>query len=107
MLEALKLFLDVEGWVFVLALDPEAVESAIRRRYQGEVKARNTWRSLQVPFVLPPIEADPMRTYVQSLAPSLPDPRCAEVFAVGLDQPVPGQAHSQHLPAARGLWRDS
>jgi formylglycine-generating enzyme required for sulfatase activity len=84
-LEALKLFLDVPGCIFVLALDSEAIESAIRRRYQGEVKAREYLEKIvQVPFVLPPIEAGPMRAYVQALAPALPDPRCAEVFAVGL-----------------------
>ncbi len=84
-LEALKLFLDVAGCIFVLALDSEAIESAIRRRYQGEVKAREYLEKIvQVPFVLPPIEAGPMRSYVQALAPALPDPRCAEVFAVGL-----------------------
>ena len=37
-----------------------------------------------MPFVLPPIDPEPMRAYVQALAPALPDPRCAEVFAVGL-----------------------
>ncbi|MCB9154453.1 MAG: SUMF1/EgtB/PvdO family nonheme iron enzyme [Caldilineae bacterium] len=84
-LEALKLFLDVAGCIFVLALDSEAIENAVRRRYQGEVKAREYLEKIvQVPFVLPPIEAGPMRAYVQSLAPALPDPRCAEVFAVGL-----------------------
>lgn len=84
-LEALKLFLDVPGCIFVLALDNEAIESAIRRRYQGEVKAREYLEKIvQVPFILPPIETEPMRAYVQSLAPALPDPRCAEVFAVGL-----------------------
>ncbi len=84
-LEALKLFLDVEGCVFVLAMDREAIESAIRRRYQGEIKAREYLEKIvQVPFILPPIESEAMRSYVQSLAPSLPDPRCTEVFAVGL-----------------------
>lgn len=84
-LEALKLFLDVEGCVFVLALDSDAVESAIRSRYKGEVKAREYLEKIvQVPFILPPIEADSMRKYVESLAPALPDPRCGEVFAVGL-----------------------
>jgi len=79
------LYHDVPGCIFVLALDNEAIESAIRRRYQGEVKAREYLEKIiQVPFILPPIEAEPMRAYVQSLAPALPDPRCAEVFAVGL-----------------------
>ena len=61
-LEALKLFLDVEGCIFVLALDDEAIESAVRRRYQGEVKAREYLEKIiQLPFILPPIEAEPMR----------------------------------------------
>ncbi len=84
-LEALKLFLDVEGCIFVLALDDDAIISAINRRYQGEVKAREYLEKIvQVPFLLPPIETVAMRSYVDSMAPNLPDPRCAEVFAVGL-----------------------
>jgi len=84
-LEAVKLFLDVEGCIFVLALDPDAIETAIRTRYKGEVKAREYLEKIiQLPFILPPIEAEPMRKYVESLAPRLPDPRCAEVFAAGL-----------------------
>jgi len=39
-LEALKLFLDAPGCVFVLGLDPEAIEAAVQTRYRGEVKAR-------------------------------------------------------------------
>ena len=84
-LEALKLFLDVEGCIFVLGLDPEAIEDAVRTRYQGEVKARQYLEKIiQLPFILPPIEDEPMREYVKSLAPALPDPRCEEVFAQGL-----------------------
>ena len=84
-LEALKLFLDVEGCIFVLALDPEAIEHAARLRYKGEVKAHEYLEKIiQLPFHLPPIEDEAMHDYVQSLAPALPDPRCAQVFAVGL-----------------------
>ena len=58
-LEALKLFLDVEGCVYVLALDAEAIEGAVRRRYSGEIKAREYLEKIvQVPFILPPIEAE-------------------------------------------------
>jgi len=84
-LEALKLFLDVEGCIFVLALDDEAIERAVRVRYKGEVKAREYLEKIiQLPFILPPIEDEAMHAYVESLAPHLPDARCAQVFAVGL-----------------------
>jgi len=84
-LEAIKLFLDVPGCIYVLALDPEAIESAIRARYKGEVKPREYLEKIvQLPFILPPIEDEAMRGYVQSLAPALPDERCATVFSQGL-----------------------
>ena len=84
-LEAVKLFLDVPGCIFVLGLDAEAFESAVRTRYRGEVKPREYLEKIvQLPFILPPIEDDPMRAYVHELAPALPDPRCEEVFAQGL-----------------------
>jgi formylglycine-generating enzyme required for sulfatase activity len=84
-LEAIKLFLDVPGCMFVLGLDAEAIEAAVRARYKGEVKAREYLEKIvQLPFILPPIEDEAMLSYVQSLAPALPDPRCAEVFAQGL-----------------------
>jgi formylglycine-generating enzyme required for sulfatase activity len=90
-LEAIKLFLDVPGCLFVLGLDPEAVEAAVRARYRGEVKAREYLEKIiQLPFILPPIEDEAMRAYVTSLAPALRDPRCAEVFAQGLT-PSPRQ----------------
>jgi formylglycine-generating enzyme required for sulfatase activity len=90
-LEAIKLFLDVRGCVFVLGLDDEAVEAAVRTRYRGEVKAREYLEKIvQLPFILPPIEDDAMLHYVESLAPALPDPRCAQVFAQGL-RPNPRQ----------------
>jgi len=84
-LEAIKLFLDVPGCIFVLGLDPEAIEDAVRTRYRGEVKAREYLEKIiQLPFILPPIEDEAMRAYVESLAPALSDGRCAEVFAQGL-----------------------
>ena len=84
-LEAIKLFLDVSGCVFVLALDQEAIVEAIQTRYKGEVKGRQYLEKIiQLPFLLPPIEAENMRDFVQSLVPHLPDPRCCDVFAEGL-----------------------
>ncbi len=84
-LEVIKLFLDVPGCIFVLGLDPEAIEEAVETRYKDKVKAREYLEKIiQLPFILPPIEDVPMRGYVESLAPALPDPRCAEVFSQGL-----------------------
>jgi formylglycine-generating enzyme required for sulfatase activity len=90
-LQAIKLFLDVPGCIFVLGLDPEAIRDAVRTRYRDEAKAREYLEKIiQLPFILPDIEDEAMRGYVKSLAPSLPDARCGEVFAQGL-KPNPRQ----------------
>jgi len=84
-LEAIKLFLDVPGCVFLLGIDPEAVQEAVQTRYKGEVKGRQYLEKIiQLPFLLPPIDAEDMRGFVNTLVPHLPDPRCADVFALGL-----------------------
>lgn len=84
-LEAIKLFLDVPGCIFVLGLDPEATTQAILTRYQDLNKSRQYLeKMIQLPFLLPPIEASGMVNFVNSLVPHLPDPRCSEVFAEGL-----------------------
>ncbi len=84
-LEAIKLFLDVPGCAFVLGLDQEAIVEAIQTRYQGKVKGRQYLeKMIQLPFQLPPIEAEAMRGFVESIASNLPDERCSMVFAQGL-----------------------
>jgi formylglycine-generating enzyme required for sulfatase activity len=84
-LEAIKLFLDVPGCVFLLGIDHEAVQEAVQSRYKGEVKGRQYLEKIiQLPFLLPPIDAEDMRGFVTTLVPHLPDPRCADVFALGL-----------------------
>lgn len=100
-LEAIKLFLDVPGCVFVLGLDREVVARGIEIHYRelwqrgdeeaGERRRRFTIEGtrylekiIQVPFQIPPIEAEVMGDFVSGLVPEWPDPRCLEVFAVGL-----------------------
>ncbi|NIO69816.1 MAG: SUMF1/EgtB/PvdO family nonheme iron enzyme [Anaerolineae bacterium] len=84
-LEAIKLFLDVPGCVFLLGIDHEAVQEAVQTRYKGEVKGRQYLEKIiQLPFLLPPIDAADMRDFVGRLVPHFPDPRCADVFALGL-----------------------
>lgn len=90
-LEALKLFLDAPGCIFVLGLDQTAIETAVRTRYKDEIKARDYLEKIiQLPFTLPPLEDEAMLEYVRSLAQALPDERCAQVFAQGL-KPNPRQ----------------
>jgi formylglycine-generating enzyme required for sulfatase activity len=84
-LEAIKLFMDVSGCVFVLGLDHEAIVEAIQTRYKGQVKAQQYLEKIiQLPFLLPPIEATQMRDFVTALAPQLPDARCGNVFVEAL-----------------------
>jgi formylglycine-generating enzyme required for sulfatase activity len=83
-LEAIKLFLDVPGCVFLLGIDHEAVQEAVQTRYKGEVKGRQYLEKIiQLPFLLPPIDAADMRDFVEPLVSDF-DPRCADVFALGL-----------------------
>ncbi len=96
-LEAIKLFFDVEGCIFVLGIDREVIERGIRLKYRdyeeledGEPSpisgARYLEKIVQIPFQLPPIARKAMEGYVAQMAPRLLelDPRCDDVFAVGM-----------------------
>jgi formylglycine-generating enzyme required for sulfatase activity len=89
-LEAVKLFLDVPGCVFVLGVAREVIEEGIRVRYQDYAAhldgAQYLEKIIQIPFALPPIAPEAVAGYVQQVTGgSLPDPRCETVFAVGLE----------------------
>lgn len=89
-LEAIKIFLDVPGCVFVLGMAQEIVEEGIRGCYSDyEVKlngAEYLEKIIQIPFQLPPITVDAVSAYIHHVsAKSLPDPRCEKIFAIGLD----------------------
>ncbi len=89
-LEAVKLFLDVPGCVFVLGVAREVVEEGIRVRYKDyQAKldgAQYLEKIIQIPFALPPIPPEAVTGYVQGVTGGgLPDPRCETVFAVGLE----------------------
>ncbi|MGB8645024.1 MAG: SUMF1/EgtB/PvdO family nonheme iron enzyme [Anaerolineae bacterium] len=96
-LEAIKLFLDVPGCIFMLGLDQEVVTRGIKVKYrdfgvdEGDGKkiipidgANYLEKIIQLPFRLPRIEPHDMTQFVGGLA-TFPDPRCAEVFAEGLE----------------------
>lgn len=93
-LEAIKLFLDAEGCIFVLGIDPPKVQQGIRLRYQGslteEEGADYLEKIIQLPFWLPTIDSGYMVNFVNSLQVDFPDARCARIFGEGLD-PNPRQ----------------
>lgn len=97
-LEAIKLFLDVEGCVFVLGLDQDVIARGVELKYrelgltdEGNEKphflidgARYLEKIIQLPFQIPPIEPEDMTKYVKNLVKDWSDEACSEVFAEGL-----------------------
>ena len=73
-LEAVKLFLNMEGCVFVLGMDREVVEQGIRVRYK-ELGPATSFdpreyldKIVQIPFSLPPLGADQISNYLRHLS---------------------------------------
>jgi formylglycine-generating enzyme required for sulfatase activity len=92
-LEAIKLFLDVEGCVFVLGMARDIVARGIQIKYGelGQAIDGDLYleKIIQVPFDLPVLEPEDVSRYVAALGPGLADTPCAEVFTVGLGEPNP------------------
>lgn len=97
-LEAIKLFLDVQGCVFVLGLDRTVIARGIEIRYRemklvsDDPDARQRFaiegrryleKIIQIPFKLPPVDPKVLNTYVHGLIDPWPDDRCSDVFATG------------------------
>ncbi len=87
-LEAIKLFLDVPGVIFVLGIAREVIEQDIKVRYADYETQLNgaeyLEKIIQIPFSLPPIDEGAVKAYIGNLAgTNLPDPRCQTVFSVG------------------------
>ncbi|HZN07855.1 MAG TPA: P-loop NTPase fold protein [Pyrinomonadaceae bacterium] len=91
-LEAIKLFLDVEGCVFVLGIDQEVITRGLEARYKeitanGQSSKFSTHyieKLIQLPFHLPPIEAREIGSYLTLLNVDWPHADCAKVFAEAL-----------------------
>ena len=96
-LEAVKLFLDVPGCVFLLGIDPRVIEKGVEVKYRefglladtGE-KARRRFivegrhyleKIIQLPFHIPPIERKTVADFVEGLLETWPNKECARVFA--------------------------
>ena len=112
-LEAIKLFLDVEGCVFILGIDEEVITRGLAARYREagtlingqelSFSTRYIEKLIQLPFHLPPIEAREMRSYINLLNVAWPHPDCAHVFAEGLS-PNPRQI-KRTINVFLLLWR--
>ena len=89
-LEAVKLFLDVKGCVFVLGVERDVVEEGIRVRYKEYDRTKFKGglyleKIIQLPFSLPLIQPSVIEDYVGKVTGGrLPDRRCEKVFSVGL-----------------------
>lgn len=85
-LEAIKLFFDATGCIFIIGMDQDAIVDAIHTRYRDKVKGRHYLEKIiQLSITIPPIEPAAMRKFVYSLVPQMPDERCYELFTLGLD----------------------
>lgn len=95
-LEAIKLFVDAPGCVFVLGLDQEVIARGVEIRYHDYFKSADGQKSnpidgakylqkiIQLPFQIPPVEPSDMGDFVGGLAQQWPHPDCPLVFAEGL-----------------------
>ena len=100
-LEAIKLFLDVEGCIFLLAVDRNVVEKAIAVKYRDLLAiakdAQNKPKQMfdvlgesyfekivQLPFVLPPISDKQFRDFVTNVYPNEHIRQCVDIFVEGL-----------------------
>lgn len=71
-LEALKLYLNLEGCVYFLGVDREALEHCIKHRYQDLPLSGVDYldKMVQLPFYLPVIDPEQMGGFVDELLPS-------------------------------------
>lgn len=69
-LEAIKLFFDFEGCVFLLGIDREVVQRGIEQKYRDSVGIHGQDyidKLIQLPFSLPPIQPKVFETFVNSV----------------------------------------
>jgi formylglycine-generating enzyme required for sulfatase activity len=97
-LEAIKLFVDAPGCIFVLGLDQDVIARGIEMKYKelGEKKDGDEKRHftiegikylekiIQLPFQIPPVEQTDMGDFVHGLTAEWPHEECPKIFAVGL-----------------------
>lgn len=89
LLEALKLYLDLPGCVYVLGVDRGPLEAAVKSEYSGlELHAQSYLdKIIQLPFAIPPIDRDVMYSFVESRLPSELTGCVSMVSEAAMDEP--------------------
>ena len=96
-LEAIKLFLDVKGCVFFIAVDRDVIERVVQVQYASymakeDERENNVYvagqsyleKIVQLPFHLPPLEDDQIVGFIEQHDPELPS-GCKNILAYGLE----------------------
>jgi hypothetical protein len=90
-LESMKLFFDLEGFVFVVGLDQEVVEAAIEAKYgthkaadggalEASIRGRDYIKKIfQVPYTVPPVSAEQLDEFLAALEASLPADQASDL----------------------------
>ena len=74
-LEAIKVILDVDGFVFVLALDRDIIKNAVEAHYGKDYQIKGDEyikKLVQVEFALPPLRSQDLQEYLKTLQQKLP-----------------------------------
>lgn len=95
-LEAIKIFLDAKGCVFVIAVDPKVIVEGIRVKYRDFLVNKEGGagipitgddyieKIIQLPFYLPPVTRENLIRFIKTEMGDLPE-ACAETFARGIE----------------------
>ena len=85
-LDAVKMFVDISGCIFVLGVDAIIVQNSLKHKYEEDPLAQKEYldKIIQVSFYLPPLRRKHMENLLKGLNVNLPDTRCAKVFTEGM-----------------------
>jgi hypothetical protein len=87
-LESIKLFLDVEGYVFVIGLDRSIIQKCVNKKYGIESGISGTdyiKKIIQVPFNLPGLREQEVKIYIHQLKGLLKEIRTEEYVEKYID----------------------
>ncbi len=85
LLEAFKLYLNIEGCIFFLGVDKEALQNIIQTKYAGLPMKEIHYldKIIQFPFTIPIIEPTTLKKFVATLLPEKLE-TCQEILEKGL-----------------------
>jgi hypothetical protein len=86
LLDAIKVFFDVPGCIFVIGLDYGVVQQALALKFPQNTVAQREYlaKFIQLPFQLPPLTDSDLESYLSALDVRFPDERCRAVLLSSL-----------------------